>query len=158
MNESISAPGRPAAVFPLVGRAAAIMAAVAVIIALGTAAFGIRYAMMTGDATTLLSHQSFTPVLAIIFASIGSLIVARHGRSPIGWFFLITALCFALTSLSATILLYPSFSAVVTSIAHWLNRWIWLPGISLPTLFVLFLFPDGRLLSPRWRFPSGCQA
>lgn len=153
MNESLSAPIRPSVPHTLVGKVARIMATVAVIIVLGTLASGIRYAMVTGDATTLLSHQSFTPLLAIIFAGTGSLIVARHGRSPIGWFFLITALCYALTSLSATILLYPSFSTVVTAIANWLNRWIWLPGVFLPTLFVLFLFPDGRLLTPRWRFP-----
>jgi signal transduction histidine kinase len=153
MNESLSAPIRPAAPIPLLGKAARIMATIAVIIALGTTAFGIRYAIVTGDATTLLSHQSFTPVLAMMFAGIGSLILARHGRSPIGWFFLITSLCFALTSLSATILLYPTFSTVVTATASWLNRWIWLPAIFLPTLFVLFLFPNGRLLTPQWRFP-----
>jgi signal transduction histidine kinase len=33
----------------------------------------------------------------------------------------------------------------------WLNIWLYLPAVFLPTTFVFLLFPDGRLLSPRWR-------
>ena len=36
-------------------------------------------------------------------------------------------------------------------VAGWLNLWIWIPAIFLPTTLVLLLFPNGELPSPRWR-------
>lgn len=35
--------------------------------------------------------------------------------------------------------------------ARWLTIWIWIPNVLLPVTFPLLLFPDGKLLSTRWR-------
>jgi signal transduction histidine kinase len=37
-------------------------------------------------------------------------------------------------------------------LAAWVGGWIWAPGLGLLVTVVLQLFPDGRPLSPRWRF------
>ena len=43
----------------------------------------------------------------------------------------------------------------LSEFARWLTNWVWLPSQLLPATFVLLLFPDGRLPSPRWRFAYG---
>jgi hypothetical protein len=35
--------------------------------------------------------------------------------------------------------------------AAWFSSWAWIPLVLVPTSLLLLLFPDGRLLSPRWR-------
>jgi hypothetical protein len=39
----------------------------------------------------------------------------------------------------------------------WLQLWIWVPFITLITVYLFLLFPDGRLPGPRWR-PVGWMA
>jgi hypothetical protein len=36
----------------------------------------------------------------------------------------------------------------------WLQLWIWVPFITLITVYLFLLFPDGRLPGPRWRLVS----
>jgi hypothetical protein len=36
-------------------------------------------------------------------------------------------------------------------LARWFSIWIWIPNVLLPVTFTLLLFPDGKLLSARWR-------
>jgi signal transduction histidine kinase len=36
-------------------------------------------------------------------------------------------------------------------VVRWLGLWIWIPTTLLPLTYLLLLFPDGRLPSPRWR-------
>jgi hypothetical protein len=33
----------------------------------------------------------------------------------------------------------------------WFSSWVWTALVVVPTTFLLLLFPDGRLPSPRWR-------
>jgi hypothetical protein len=40
--------------------------------------------------------------------------------------------------------------------AAWYGTLSWMPFILIPCTFVLLLFPDGRLLSPRWRWVAWC--
>jgi hypothetical protein len=41
--------------------------------------------------------------------------------------------------------------------AAWYGTLSWIPFILIPCTFVLLLFPDGRLLSPRWRWVAWCS-
>jgi hypothetical protein len=88
-------------------------------------------------------------------ALVGGLISSRQPRNPVGWFILGHALCFSLGEFSRQYAIYGlrtdpgslPFAVAMSSPPYW----IWLPGIILMFSFVPLYFPDGRLLSPRWR-------
>ena len=102
------------------------------------------------------SHQFFTPVLTITYGVVGALVASRHPRNPIGWIFCTTGFLTALNMLVAGYSRYDQVAGGTAalpgmSIALWLDLWLWLPNTLLPFTFLLLLFPNGHLLSVRWR-------
>ena len=116
----------------------------------------VWYVFRTGDTTSFLSHQMMTPFLSIIYTGLGAVIIKHRPRNPIGWIFLIVSSSYVLSALVAGALLYTSIlpaplGPLLLDLATWLGNWVWLPAQLLPLTFVFLLFPDGHLLSPRWR-------
>jgi signal transduction histidine kinase len=102
------------------------------------------------------SHQFFTPLLTITYCVVGALVASRHPRNPIGWMFCATGFLSAFNMLSSGYALYSELALINDSLpgamfARWLTLWIWIPNVLLPVTFPLLLFPDGNLLSTRWR-------
>ncbi len=102
------------------------------------------------------SHQFFTPLLTITYCVVGALVASRHPRNPIGWMFCATGFLSALNMLSSGYALYSELVRMNAALpgamfARWLTIWIWIPNVLLPVTFLLLLFPDGNLLSTRWR-------
>lgn len=124
---------------------------VSIFIAVAALAIAVRGALISSDYRLILSHQTFTPFITIGFAVIGALVAARHPRNPIGWIFITVGLLYALNALAAAIFVYGPPDSPINHWAYWLGSWLWLPAAILPGTFVLLLFPDGHLLSPRWR-------
>jgi hypothetical protein len=93
-------------------------------------------------------------VLAFCFPVVGLVIALRQPHNAIGWLFGIIGLCLALACAGA----YAMYTLRVNPGAlpggvwvSWLVTWTFIPGyLLLP--FLLLLFPNGRLLSPRWRW------
>jgi len=112
--------------------------------------------LATGDALGLYTHQLTLPLIAIAFAVLGPLVLAQHPRHPIGWIMAITALFSGVVVLNVGLRAYGEevlgpAGAAWLPITQWLDLWVWIPTNVLPFAFLILLFPDGRLLSRRWR-------
>ncbi|HSO54391.1 MAG TPA: hypothetical protein VL330_17005 [Actinomycetes bacterium] len=87
-------------------------------------------------------------------AIVGAVLAARRPYNPIGWLLLGIGLCFALYPLvvmyvTTAVFVAPGGLPGVRWVA-WVGNWIWVPAHGCIGLLFL-LFPNGRLLSPRWR-------
>ena len=119
-------------------------------------ALAIWYLLATGDRTAFLSHQAQIPFLALIYAGLAMAVVTRRPRNPIGPLFLGVSTSYVLSAWAAGVPLYAALAPNLVppflyDLEQWLSNWVWLPAQILPVTFVFLLFPDGHLLSPRWR-------
>jgi hypothetical protein len=100
------------------------------------------------------------PLVILGFAFVGALVASRRPDNPIGWIFCGGALAFSLSGLGESYAVYTLFANPDGLFGGgetmaWVSVWVWvLGGVPLLTLFPL-LFPNGKLLSPRWRFVAG---
>jgi hypothetical protein len=94
-------------------------------------------------------------LLFMAFSTVGALISSRQPGNSIGWIFCILGILGSFGTASEEYALY----ALVTrpgylpggEIMVWLAAWFVGPTMFAMVAFVLLLFPDGRLLSRRWR-------
>ena len=106
--------------------------------------------------TPIHPYWTVNTLLAIGFSPVGAVIVPRISpQNPIGWLFCVIGLLWAVTHFSAQYAIY-SLLAVPGSLpasqaAAWMMRWVWVPACGL-IVFLLLLFPVGRLPSRRWRW------
>jgi len=98
--------------------------------------------------------------LVVAFSVVGTLIVSRHPRNPIGWIFCGVAVATGLGTLAGGYAEYwvaaNGASEELGETAAWYASYSWIPFVLVPATFALLLFPDGRLLSPRWRAVAWC--
>jgi hypothetical protein len=96
-------------------------------------------------------------ILAILltFAVVGAIIVSHRPSNPIGWIFCTMGLLVGLGIFASG---YAEFWGAsdfgprsLGETAAWFGSWWWTILVFIPTTFLLLLFPDGRLPSPRWR-------
>lgn len=123
--------------------------------ALGVSIWGVA---ASGAYRSILTHQTLNPFITAGFAILGALVAARHPRNPTGWIFVTVGTLFAFTSLTTAIRLYGSNGSPLHELAVWFSNWVWIPAATLPLIFVLLIFPDGQLPSPRWRFVAWSAA
>jgi len=87
------------------------------------------------------------------FATLGVLIVSRRPGNVIGWLFLVSAVAGGMQFFSgqyATVALSGSTGLPGGAYAAWLSTLMQFSAVST-IIFLIMLFPSGRLLSPRWR-------
>lgn len=90
-----------------------------------------------------------------VAALVGGLISSRRPANPVGWFVAGYALCFALGEFTRQYAIYgvltePGSLPFARTFA-WPPYWLWFPGLILLVSLLPLYFPNGRLLSPRWR-------
>ena len=107
-----------------------------------------------------LSSDVILWALGLTFAAVGWLIASREPGNAIGWIFLGAAVAAGFGNLSSTYASYwvddPSGPALLGKTAGWYGSLSWIPWILAPSTFLLLLFPDGHLVSPRWRGVAWC--
>jgi hypothetical protein len=95
-------------------------------------------------------------VLGLGYATLGLVIVRHRPRHIIGWLFLLMALPAALALFAEQYALFSVFArsggplpgmALMAWLSGWLGYLMFPVGVALPCM----LFPDGRLISRRWR-------
>jgi len=93
-------------------------------------------------------------VTLLTFSVVGAIIASRHPRNAIGWLFCGVGVTIGLNSFVgdyADFWLASGFGTrSLGETAAWLSSWLWSLFVYFPTSFLLLLFPDGRLPSPRW--------
>jgi hypothetical protein len=94
----------------------------------------------------------FLPFLA--FPLVGALIASRRPRNWVGWILLSDGLLWTLGSVLDSYRVYglarPG-SVPFPVAVYALSQWLWVPGVGLFAVYLILLFPDGRLPSRRWR-------
>jgi hypothetical protein len=105
---------------------------------------------------TVIDLLVSVPLLA--FPLVGAMIASRLPRNPIGWICLVDGLLWMLLGLFDFYSVYglarPGSVPFPTAIAG-LGEWLWVPTVGLLAIYLVLLFPDGRLPSRRWR-PLAC--
>ena len=94
-------------------------------------------------------------VLFLAFPIVGALVASRRPENPIGWICLASGLLFMLLAVTDSYSIYGTaspgsvpFPVAVGTIG---NQWLWVPTVGLLGIFLILLFPDGKLPSKRWR-------
>ena len=111
--------------------------------------FGLTFATISfgGD---LPRHGDYPFLLALVgYATVGALVASRQPANAVGWLLLVAALAISASIVGDTYIVSmsnPEYVAVA-----WLTSWLVYAGWAIVTVFLPQCFPNGRLLSPRWR-------
>ena len=99
-----------------------------------------------GTASALGKLVLFLPFLA--FPLVGALTASRRPHNPIGWICLAAGLFWMLIVLGDSV---PAGFGPYPVTSDALTQWMWIPPVGLLGIYMILLFPDGRLPSRRWR-------
>jgi hypothetical protein len=140
------------------GPAATRLAWALCVLSVTLAVAAVALATFNGDNLVDLveAHQAIGILDALVLSVVGALIVARGRRHLLAWLLLVDSLFLAVFNFSAQ---YAPLALGLTSrhlslpggdLASWLASWTNVPGIVIGVVFLVLLFPDGRLPSRRW--------
>ncbi|MDQ3477389.1 MAG: hypothetical protein M3492_13970, partial [Actinomycetota bacterium] len=152
---------RPAATLPLPGWLATALAVVAV----GTLV-ALPFALAAGGLSLTDAVDGYYVQTSVLFAVLGAVILAMRPGHVIGWVLVATGAFDTISRLVDVYLLFtlgdvargasgtvkPTFDEFpVQVIVLTVFGWAWVPSLAALTIALPLLFPDGRLLSARWR-------
>ena len=103
----------------------------------------------------LLASIAVQDAVVVLYGVLGGLIVSRHGRNVIGWIFCFVAISLGILTFASGYADYALYARDGTLpgavLAAWVGNWLFVPAVYISMCYLFFLFPDGRLASPRWR-------
>jgi hypothetical protein len=101
-----------------------------------------------------LAFAVLTGVLSLAYPTVGALIASRLPTHPVGWIFCGMGLLYTAQRFStayADYALLKNFAFPGGKYVAWFSGLIDFSGLVLAGVFLMLLFPDGRLLSRRWQ-------
>jgi len=125
---------------------------------LGWAAAGLATILAIANALLAVSSRDvsgFLVPIALGYAWMGCVLLARRPGHPMGPLLCLIGLA---NAISGFVFAYARYTVVHSpgslpfpAAALWANTWDYAPAASLTGLVLPLVFPEGRLLSPRWR-------
>ena len=125
---------------------------------LGWAAAGLATSLAIANALLAVSSRDvsgFLVPIALGYAWMGCVLLARRPGHPMGPLLCLIGLA---NAISGFVFAYARYTVVHSpgslpfpAAALWANTWDYAPAASLTGLVLPLVFPEGRLLSPRWR-------
>jgi hypothetical protein len=92
--------------------------------------------------------------MALSYPTVGAFICSRRPANPIGWILCLTGL---LTGVRAFAAAYTNYGVTGrpdplpgVEYAAWVGSWVGAPGVLLAAVWLLVVFPDGRLIDRVW--------
>ena len=110
-------------------------------------------ALVNRPAAPFYGYWIESTLIGPTFATLGALIVSRRPRNIIGWLFLVSSVASGMQFFSgqyATVALSEASRLPTGAYAAWLSTMLQASSV-FAALFLLMLFPTGRLPSPRWQ-------
>ena len=128
----------------------------------GLAAASVPLAAFNGEdlGELVTNHHAVGILTALVLAPVGALIIVGDRRHLLAWLLLVNSLALGAFNFSeqyaplALGLTPARLSLPGGELASWLTSWTNVPGIVISVVFLVLLFPDGRLPSRRW-WPLG---
>ena len=90
--------------------------------------------------------------VAMAFPTVGVLLAARQPENALGWILLGIGVANTLPLSGYAQYAYIEHPLPLRLWVLAFDQWLWVPAIALIGTFVILLFPDGHLPSPRWRW------
>jgi len=93
-------------------------------------------------------------IIPLTLLPIGAIVTRRQPGNPIGWIYTATSLCFVLGFTAWEYAAYGSLARPGlpgVGAAGWIETWFWFPALFMSVTLLLQLFPDGHVLTRRWR-------
>ena len=141
---------------PAAGRFVVWLAWSLAVLSVAMFAAGVAFALLSsfvGAAGPSGDLLIFLPFLA--FPVVGALIASKRPENPIGWICLVVGLFWMLNVLGEGSDAYlraaaPGWARFSVTLGA-LTFWSWVPPVGLLGIYLILLFPDGKLPSRRWR-------
>jgi hypothetical protein len=112
----------------------------------------VALAILNGTDVFSLTHL----VAVALCALVGGVVATRRSDNPVGWILLGVG---AIIALQEFALQYATYglridpgSLPLARATAWLTSWLYVPGLVLLLSFLPLYFPNGRLISVRWRW------
>ncbi len=94
----------------------------------------------------------------LVYTVVGAFLVGRRPDNIVGWIMVAigttAAVGAGLETYAAWVMDRRGVPDPIAILGVWLNSWYWFPLLALFLVYLPLVFPDGRLLSPRWRIPA----